>query len=425
MRQIRKWQRLQLVYMPGVNIPPLHVSEDDTEDNDIETAETIPLLLPSSLDPESREKICLQRVADHEQLLRMAQLQDSLIELQHTRKIRHKLLLNHRIKVAGQGQRANTRSHTVLNSVESRINKFVERYRMAYQALLQLDPTGNWQETYLELKDNDNRGPGKERDEAGTGDGTYFRSWIWLPNPRVPDVADGEAGEEGASEEEVNEVLRVEWTTSFARLERWTEEVELLQEEMRRVVTFLEWKSQDWLAKVEARTEGNLAPDIQSGLRAYAEKQAAIYHDLAVSFARLWHPTLASYRLQDSWITVYMVKHGVPLTDTNVPVSRAQGIFRFRLFDQAHSAISTVVATPSNLPVTAKTVGGNLVLEEADYNEDGGLEDGGLEDSSLEDDGLEDSGLEDSGLEDSGLEDSSSESNDSDFEDEWDDDLDL
>lgn len=71
-------------------------------------------------------------------------------------------------------------------------------------------------------------------------------------NPWAPNAADCEAGEEGASDEEVNEVLHVEWMTCFARLERWTEEVELLQEEMWRVVVFLEWKSVDWLAKADA-----------------------------------------------------------------------------------------------------------------------------------------------------------------------------
>ena len=156
MRRIKKWRELQLIYMPGAIAPLLHTSEDNAEDNDTETAETVPLLLPSSLDPRTHERICLQRVADHERLLRMAQLQDSIIELQHARKIRRKLLLNHYTQIAGQGQRANTRSRTVLNSVESRIVKFVERYRIAYRALLQLDPSGDWQEVFLELKDSDN-----------------------------------------------------------------------------------------------------------------------------------------------------------------------------------------------------------------------------------------------------------------------------
>jgi len=381
MCQIKKWRDLQLVYMPGIITSPLWGPEDNTEDDNAVTAETEPLHLPSSLDPEQRKANHLQQVTEHEQLLRMAQLQDSLIELRHTRKIRRKLLMNHYMQVAGQGQRANTRSRTVLNSVENRIAKFVERYRTAYQALCQLDPSGDWREVYLVLKDSDNRGPGKERDEEGTGDGTYLRSWIWLSNPQVRDVVDGEVGEEGASEEDVNEVVRVEWTTSFARLERWTEEVELLHEEMRRVVMFLEWKLWDWLARIGARGEG-LAPDVQSGLDAYAKKQVAVYHDLAVTFAKFWRPTLVSYGLQHSWITEYMTTHEVPLTDTNVPISQARGIFKHRLSKSCRNAGSTTAAKPSKLPVAGVTIGDDL-LGGGNCSDDNGLED---IDSGSEDD---------------------------------------
>jgi hypothetical protein len=368
MRQIGKWRELQRVYMPGAIVTP-RPSEDTAEGNDAEFAETVPLILPSSLDHEQQKRICLQQVAEHERLLRMARLQDSLIELRHTRKIRHKLLLNHHVQVAGQGQRANTRSRAVLNSVEDRIAKFVERYRVAYRALLQLDATGDWKETFLELKDGDNRGPGKERDEEHAGDGSYFRSWIWLPNPRAPDVNGSEEGEEGASDEDVNEVIRVEWTTSFARLERWTEEVDLLQEEMRRVVMFLEWKSADWLARADVCGE-NLALDIQSGLIAYAKKQASIYHNLAVSFAKLWRPTLVSYELEHSWVTEYMEKHGISLLDTNSSVSR--GIFRFRLSGKACDTISPSTSAPSKPPEAAETISADTLLEEATYSDDSG-----------------------------------------------------
>ena len=373
MRQIRKWRELQLVYMPGV-IAISRLSEGDDDDADCESAESVPLNLPSSLNHEQQERICLQQVAEHERLLRMAQLKDSLIELRHTRKIRHKLLMNHHVQVAGQGQRASTRSRAVLVTVEDRIAKFVERYRVAYHALLQLDATGDWKETFLELKDADNRGPGKERDEERASDGTYFRSWIWLPNPRAPNVVDSEAGEEGASEEDVTEVIRVEWTTSFARLERWTEEVELLQEEMRRVVMFLDWKSADWLARADS-CRGDLAFEFQSGLSAYARKQAAIYHNLAVSFVNLWRPTLASYGLEHSWATDYMEKHGVSLWDNNSSASRTRGIFRFRLSGKTSDATSPSVPASSGSPNASTTVGYEALLEEATYCGDSGSED--------------------------------------------------
>ena len=84
MRQIKKWRELQLVYMPGIVATQPQSPEDGAEDNDVEAAETIPLLLPSSLDPERRERVCLPQIAEHERLLRMAHLKDSLVELRHT-----------------------------------------------------------------------------------------------------------------------------------------------------------------------------------------------------------------------------------------------------------------------------------------------------------------------------------------------------
>ena len=66
LRRIKKWQEVQLVYMPGAGTAPLSTSEDDAEDDDIKTAENVPLLLPSSLDAERHERACLPQVAEYE-----------------------------------------------------------------------------------------------------------------------------------------------------------------------------------------------------------------------------------------------------------------------------------------------------------------------------------------------------------------------
>ena len=102
-------------------------------------------------------------------------------------------------------------------------------------------------------------------------------------------------------------------------MERWVEEVELLQEEMQRVVTYLEWKSGQWMGKQDARST-TAASSIQSRLQVYARKQARIYHDLAVAFLKLWCPMLVSYGLKHTWVTLYMKKHKVSLEDTNTPI---------------------------------------------------------------------------------------------------------
>ena len=262
--------------MPGVVPPSPPIPDDDAgqneTENDTKMAEDVSLVLPSALEPEQRLAICRHQVAQYELQFRLAQLEDALVEIRRVRRIHRTLLTNHKTQIAGQGRRANTRSHSVIDGIQDRIEKFARRYRAAYQALVKLDPSGKWHDTYLPFNDCDNRGPAKEPEEEGPGDGTWEPSWIWLVNPRVRDSPNRTDADEDVTKEEVNDEMRVEWTTSLARMERWAEEVELLQEEMRRTVTFLEWKSLDWMAKRWERLD-LVTSDIQSGLDAYARKQ--------------------------------------------------------------------------------------------------------------------------------------------------------
>ena len=169
------------------------------------------------------------------------------------------------------------------------------------------------------------------------------------------------------------------------RLERWVEEVELLQEEMQRVVVFLEWKSVDWLGKVGA-CNGSSALDIQSGLNAYAKKQAAIYHSLAMSFAKFWRPTLVSYGLERSWATKYLTSHRVSLTDADISIPRAWGIFKFRLSNRYPGAVPVEVTAPSDEPVSTATTNDRLILEEAEGSEDSGLDSSDSDSEDWDDD---------------------------------------
>jgi hypothetical protein len=74
MRQIRKWQQAQFVYMPGAVAPPLPTHEGGTDNNDADDptlTEQVPLILPSTVDPARRDIICLHRVSEYEQQLRL------------------------------------------------------------------------------------------------------------------------------------------------------------------------------------------------------------------------------------------------------------------------------------------------------------------------------------------------------------------
>jgi hypothetical protein len=84
-------------------------------------------------------------------------------------------------------------------------------------------------------------------------------------------------------------VLRAEWLKSRARAARWTEEVQLLREEMRHVLAFLEWRSNWWKERPALR---QVDTALAEALRAFASEQAQLQLDIAASFRDLWRKPL-------------------------------------------------------------------------------------------------------------------------------------
>ena len=84
--------------------------------------------------------------------------------------------------------------------------------------------------------------------------------------------------------------LRIEWCKSKACADRWSEEVGLLREEMRRVVRFLHHRASGWDAWMGQ--EGYISPwadaATMEGHQAYAHEQAVQFRVMAVWFAHVW-----------------------------------------------------------------------------------------------------------------------------------------
>ena len=268
---------------------------DDTQRLNNSKPETWPLFLPSAISRDDRP-LCYKGVVETEGVLRLAQLDDGLVDLRRFRRALRNLRLYFKTNMAGEGQKTQTKSRAVETGVNARIKRSVGRYRTARHALLELDPTGVWTNEYRELRDEDNRGPLKEAGETGTGDGRYSPSWIWVTPSAM--VLPGEGSD--AEQREINETARHEWMTCRARADRWIEEEALLEEEMRRVVTFLAWKYRSWSGKVGVRAN-SCAPDIQHGISAYARKQANIHREIAISFAAQWLPYFDACGLEPKW----------------------------------------------------------------------------------------------------------------------------
>ena len=307
LHQIEKWRELQAMYMPGV----LDVGVSKPGPSPREKAESVKLWLPSHLDATEQDSHCLGGVVASERELRFGQLHDALDDLRRARRTRRGLITFHNVQLSGEGQKTQTKSQSVMHTVQEWIDRSVQRYRVARDALLQLDPSGSWQKLYPVLNDRDNRGPGKEPEELPASDGQFAPSWIWLS---TTNASVGDPTLNTISPDEVNEDMRVEWAQSVARAEHWEEEVVLLREEIRRVVHFLEWKSRDWVLKASARA-GAVPPKVFSGLSAYAHKQASVYRNLAITFCWRWRSTLISLDLPHDWATEFLKTQGVPLVN--------------------------------------------------------------------------------------------------------------
>jgi hypothetical protein len=90
--------------------------------------------------------------------------------------------------------------------------------------------------------------------------------------------------------------MRTAWTRSQARVERYREEVELIQEEMRRTLVYHDWVARLWRSRKAVAS--HLDRQIMAGMQSYAEKQAVVWERLAHSAAIRWSIALKSVNLE-------------------------------------------------------------------------------------------------------------------------------
>ena len=173
-------------------------------------------------------------------------------------------------------------------------------------------------------------------------------TWIWRSSITA------------VSPDEVNEDMRVEWAQSMACGDCWEEELTLLQEEMRRVVHFLAWRSCDWFLKANARA--GTTSTLRTGISAYAKKQGSIFRNLSIQFAQGWHSTLLSLKLPRTWAIEFLDKHGAPLValDPKKQTPKTQS---------SHQSVTPAGAPPSPSNTEATSHGAKAISDSEDEAE--------------------------------------------------------
>ncbi|KAJ7041928.1 hypothetical protein C8F04DRAFT_946399 [Mycena alexandri] len=298
--KLRKFRELQSIYTPAA--VRAIAAEEAGRDGELPppNPEHIRLWLPSELAASQRAGGgCQHNVADMEARLREGQCSNALVDIRgrlHTKRY----LINFRNDNL-TGQKKTTRAFTIIEQLGDRVDISSRKYTDARTALTRL-----WGAEYaphlrvlkpadLRLEGEESRDPGaaaasdraamKKLARAGNRGAQPMRSdasssktagvsWIWI-SPGALDE----------SEKDLHESLRVEWSRAKARKNRWDEEVELLREEMRRVLRYLVWETGRWerLGR-EAADRSDVTPDLRDGLRAYAAKQADMHRELGSLF---------------------------------------------------------------------------------------------------------------------------------------------
>ena len=136
--------------------------------------EDMPLNLPLSL-PTSLQQSLPFQLAQIELRFRLAQAEDSLSELRCLLRITMGLR-TYKSKDIGPSQRAGTRARNLINRFNEKVSGCAESYRVAHDALLALDPTGEWQKRLRQLKEEDVRASGCRDNES---EGSREVLWIW------------------------------------------------------------------------------------------------------------------------------------------------------------------------------------------------------------------------------------------------------
>ncbi|KAK6988860.1 hypothetical protein R3P38DRAFT_2804109 [Favolaschia claudopus] len=316
-RKILTWMDAQILFMPHV---ALLRAEEDRARMRISASQGQPgirvqhmaLWLPSSIKGRAE---CDPELYLYEFRLREAQACEALDLLRKSLLVRTHLY-KYKDRFA-RGVKSNTRLTTKINAVEDRLRRVADRYRAARRALEGLGAVLNkheWERTLLPLSHDDVRGMPRalfqdpERKKVMMRKGAQARkqadamrreakarmSWIWRS-----------AGlEEEGVEGTMNEALRIEWAKTRARFLRRVEEVDLLEEESRRVLQFLRWRADWWESNANQRPSDPghsvhtsrvaFAPKhtaYAEGNIAYAKCQAALLRRLADSFELKWADT--------------------------------------------------------------------------------------------------------------------------------------
>ncbi|KAJ7276586.1 hypothetical protein C8J57DRAFT_1061539, partial [Mycena rebaudengoi] len=276
-RKIVTWMEIQEQFFPQVS--RLRDLEDAARARASRTqpiqgvrVQDLALWLPSAIQKKAGETPCAPDVLEYEYRMRVGQVHEALHNMRRQLLVRTKL---YKWKDPNaQGVAANTRANEKIDAINDTIRRLASAYRVARAALVVLGTAlkrSEWEWTLKELREEDVRGLPCRR--GRNTDDQRRRGWRRRRSEPCANFF-------------LFSALRIEWAKARAHCMRWREEVDLLEEEMRRIIQFLMWRSGWWEEQVGRKGLGDGAQ--LEGETAYALRQSVLQATLAASFTKKW-----------------------------------------------------------------------------------------------------------------------------------------
>ncbi|KAJ7753029.1 hypothetical protein B0H14DRAFT_3096752 [Mycena olivaceomarginata] len=280
-RKIDSWMAIQQLFIPEVTVLR---DREDAERKRVGVTQPVPglkaqdmsLWLPSAIGTRAQ---CPVRLQEYEFQLRQGQavwalkvMRDSLILRAH----------EYIYQDGVQGTKAKLRSGSRTDAIQLRIDCTAEEYRAVRAALVKLGAIlrrTEWQQHLPPLLAEDVRG----RPRTTFGDPERQRGGKKRKTAQPPAVGPEDAQAAQMQAEAKKAML---WIWTRAKAIRYAEEIDLVEEEMRRVLHFLRWQRDWWYARAELRMQVDVG--LHEGQAAYARKQAGYMHGLRERFKKSW-----------------------------------------------------------------------------------------------------------------------------------------
>ncbi|KAJ7104828.1 hypothetical protein C8R44DRAFT_639918, partial [Mycena epipterygia] len=277
LRKIAGWVEIQASFTPAVTTLRAADEKAREEAARLQPIPAVPvhafkLWLPSKLAMTPRATV-KETHARYEFELRIGQAHAALEELR-----RLLLVRTHQYRYKDdnvRGVAANTRAKTSIKNVDERVRRTAIEYRVARLTLSALGAKlkeRDWMRELKVLTPDDVRGRPR-----GIKEEERPALWIWLS--QLSSAEDMEKG--------MTEALRIEWAKTRARAWRWTE-VDLVEEEMRRVLLFLDWKAAWWLTLIDQCPVVVEDETMREGFKACALRQSHMQRSLKSRFEGNW-----------------------------------------------------------------------------------------------------------------------------------------